>query len=175
MRDQYGDAANYVMDKNTLSLVGSKPSQQTSAELAKMLEVPVASRLSEIENPSTFDTKKTGHHIKLVVGLIQEFGALTKEEISTLLIPFGLDINPQRIERYLMCAEAVEWIVRKRKGQKTFAAAREISRPSANFFFKDDRMDATSSRRRIERRAEIKEADPDRFLAIQDGLGVSNG
>lgn len=175
MDDRYADLSYFVLDKNGLKLTGSKVSNETIPELAGMLLDPIKRRLEQIENPTTLDVNKAGHRIKLVVGLLQEFGALTSQEISTLLIAFNLDLSPDEIERYLLCAEAVGWIVRKRKGFRNFAATRDLPRDAANFRFEENTLDATASRRRAERRALIKETEPERFAAIVDGMGQANG
>jgi len=175
MNEKYGELSHFVMDKAGLSLSGSSVTEVTANELQKMLSNPVTLRISEIENPTTFNAELAGHRIKLVVGLIQEFGALTPEEISTLLLAFELDVSPREIDRYLLCAEAVGWVVRKRKGFRNFAAARDLPRDSANFRFKPETTDRTASRRRAARRSMLKDSDPERFAAILDGMGIAHG
>ncbi len=173
MKANYGEHSYFVMDRKALGLAGIVVTNGTVKDLEAVLESPVNLRISEIENPTTFDKDSTGHRIKLIVGLLQEFGALLIDEISALLIAFDLDLPHEMIERYLLCAEAAGWIVRKRKGFREFAAARDLERDAANFRFKPGSLDGTASRRRAERRLQIKSDDPERFLAILDGLGVA--
>ena len=66
------------------------------------------------------DAQRSGHMIKLIVGLVQEYGALTTDEILSLLKLLNVpDVNEQAVYRYLLCAEAVGWPKEVSKGSRT--------------------------------------------------------
>ena len=53
--------------------------------LKSLLSPPLRVRLEKPHEPSTFDPSRSGHVIKLVVGLIREYGALLVDEIVDIL------------------------------------------------------------------------------------------
>src|SRR3569623_2059839 len=75
----------------------------------KTLDEPLRARISIEKDPSTFDPERVGHVIKLVVGLIQEYGALEFPEIIDLLVIFGITLEEKRLRSYLLCATTVNW------------------------------------------------------------------
>ncbi|TIQ28391.1 MAG: hypothetical protein E5X48_31460 [Mesorhizobium sp.] len=76
----------------------------------------INTRKSEVKEPSTFDPERPGHVIKLVVGLIQHYSALTFPEIETLVGPFQVNLKPGKLDDYLLCAINAEWIKKDRRG-----------------------------------------------------------
>ncbi|MGE8134868.1 retron St85 family effector protein [Novosphingobium subterraneum] len=170
IRNRYGNFSFYVLDDKYIEIVSEKPTIATIEKLREVLEGPVSKRLAEIENPRTFNPDSEGHVIKLVVGLLQEFGALTVEEIQTLLIAFDLYKKHSDIERYLLCAEVSGWASMIRRGFHDFAVARDLPKDAANFSFLDKCIEKNARRRREIRRSAYKEKDRDRFLVILQGL-----
>src|ERR1700733_10421682 len=87
---------------------------------------PITSRLRSVRQPTTFDPTKHGHIIKLSVGLIQEYGALTLEELVSALKLFHLQCSETQLSSLLLCAEEVNWIKKMRKGFNTYYFARAL-------------------------------------------------
>ncbi|MBL8656855.1 MAG: retron St85 family effector protein [Altererythrobacter sp.] len=174
MKTTYGEFSHFVIDDTDLALKAGSPTPDTVAALKALMQDPIERRLSEIENPTTFDRNKAGHVTKLVVGLVQEFGALTEEEVTTLLVLFDIDLNVPQLRRYLLCAEVADWVMLKRKGFRNYAVARNLPRDAANFRFLPGTLDRTATRRRADRRATIKAQDKERFSVILDGIGGAN-
>ena len=59
--------------------------------LKEQLQEPLRLRLEKVRQPTTFNPDSAGHLIKLIVGLIQEYGALTDEEIVWALDSLGFE------------------------------------------------------------------------------------
>ncbi len=75
-----------------------------------VLDTPLRLRLANAREPTTFDARRDGHLIKLVVGLIQDYGALTEKEIADAISSLGIEVKIERLRAYLLCAKVVHWI-----------------------------------------------------------------
>ena len=126
-------------------------------------------RLSEAKEPSTFDPNRTGHVIKLIVGLIQEYGALERAEILELLVVFGIYIDEKRLRAYLLCATTVEWVVEEKKGFRDFIIAKADT-PAIHFVAKGGSLTKNRIRRRLLIREHWEKTDPSRFRAISQAV-----
>ena len=138
--------------------------------LKRMLADPIRIRISENKPPSSFDRNNEGHRIKLMVGLIQEYGALKFEEIKDLFGKFSITVNDNTVKQFLMCAEAVDWIREKTLGTNTYYVARNLPQKAANLLFKEDVGGKNADRRLALIREEWRKVEPERLSAISSVL-----
>ncbi len=82
---EHGRESIYVIDDEHVGIRGNSASAVKPETLKDQLIEPLTVRLEKPREPTTFDANRSGHVIKLVVGLIQEYGALQITEISALL------------------------------------------------------------------------------------------
>jgi hypothetical protein len=114
--------------------------------------------------------QRPGHVIKLATGLVQEFGALTLQELAQLLSAAGVQRSTDTIAGYMLCAHAAGWTDERRKGSRDFYFAR-TTQPAAALRF-DPR---SPLQERLRRRYDIREYwrghDPDRHRGITGNEG----
>lgn len=80
----------------------------------------ITDRFAIVKEKVTFDHNRRGHIIKMMVGLVQEFGALTALELVTLLAEFDVQIDAADVDKLMLCAEAAKWAVREQRGFEIF-------------------------------------------------------
>ena len=137
----------------------------------KTLDEPLRARISIEKDPSTFDPERVGHVIKLVVGLIQEYGALEFPEIIDLLVIFGITLEEKRLRSYLLCATTVNWVAQQKKGFRDFIVAKADT-PAIHFVAKGGALTKNRIRRRLLIREYWEENDPLRFRAIAQAVDL---
>ncbi|MEO6376461.1 MAG: retron St85 family effector protein [Caulobacteraceae bacterium] len=142
------------------------------AAFEKFIEDKIVIRLIGAHEPRTFRKNRNGHLIKLMTGLVQHYGALTFDEIDTLMFCLEIDIDKIMIKKLLKCAELFQWIKADKVGIKTFYAA-IAQRSAINYDF----MTGVGKKNKAKLRSDIrefwKENDLDRFKCISDAaLGV---
>ncbi|BDV35679.1 retron St85 family effector protein [Methylocystis iwaonis] len=140
-------------------------------KLIELLDGPLERRLSVDRESTTFDPARAGHVIKLIVGLVQEYGALTLAEISLLLEKFEAPRDEKQIKGYLRCAMVVGWLTVISKGSDDYyvqtlsSLAKGVD--AATLPMKDGSKETSKPRRRAFIREYWKEKDKIRFAAIQ--------
>ncbi|MCW2365633.1 hypothetical protein M2341_001080 [Sphingobium sp. B7D2B] len=82
----------------------------------EVIQEPLRIRLEITKEPTTFNSSRTGHRIKLIVGLIQEYRALSVNEIVSAMAHFSVDATEAEVRCYLLCAHSVGWIEEKASG-----------------------------------------------------------
>jgi hypothetical protein len=117
---KHGQTAVFVIDDQDVDMRGKSAANVKIGILKERLQEPLRLRLEKTRDPTTFDRTRPGHVMKLIVGLIQEYGALTVQEILFLLAKFEVSEARELVEAYLLCVEKVDWILGKRKGSKIF-------------------------------------------------------
>lgn len=171
LKNVYGDKVTYVLDDDDVNVTGSIYRNLNITTLRDRLKKPVQDRLDDVREATTFNSGKSGHIIKLIVGLIQEYGALTINEIIEMLAVMGMDISEEKVASYLLCAEAVDWVREEKKGAQTYYFSLSLRRDAAQFMFSGDVPEKNKSIRRIAIRAHWKAHDPDRFRGIAKHSG----
>jgi hypothetical protein len=167
LEKRYGNQTIFVIDDSDIGIEGDSPAKIKTEVLGQLLKKPLLDRLKETHDRTTLDKTKTGHVIKLIVGLIQEYGALTIDEIVGVITHGGIKKSPEEMERYLLCAKAVKWIAEIRKGSTTFYVARNLPDDAAFFRWKGTATLKNRLRRRALIRAHWKNADEPRHRAIE--------
>lgn len=137
----------------------------------RLLKVPLEQRLNERREPTTFDPTRPGHIIKLIVGLVQEYAALTKHEIVALLTLLGVKKLPEEVQGYLLCAKAVGWLRVVSKGSHDFYVDTAKGEDAATFHMKEGAREKNKLRRRSSIREHWKHSDVIRHAAIRQVLG----
>lgn len=120
----YGEASVSVLHRSD---VGIKSIADVSGIDLKVFGDRVLGSITErrrapIEH-TTFNKSRNGHLIKLMVGLLQHYGALTSEEISVHLDSFGCPLSVVAIEDLLLCAIFAQWVAKEKRGVFNFYAA----------------------------------------------------
>ncbi|WP_421932929.1 retron St85 family effector protein [Phenylobacterium sp.] len=172
LQNKYGEGVVYVLDDQDIGMNGNSARDVRIDVVRDRLQAPIVRRLSQIRDPSTFNSEKSGHVIKLIVALIQEFGALTIAEIEILLISAGVLKSQAEISGYLLCAEVVEWVVPLTKGARRYFFARPTG-DAAQLRLRAEAGDRDKNRRRILIRKYWEENDPDRYRGIVQVSGVN--
>lgn len=168
---EVGREAIHVIADHDVGLEGKSAAKVDKKKLVEMLEGPLERRVNTVREPTTFDPHRAGHVIKLIVGLVQEYGALTLREISWLLKVLGAEKSDDQIRGYLRCAAAVDWLTTVSKGTNDYyvQTASSIAKgvDAATLPVKEGTKDTSKMRRRAVIREHWKEKDKLRFAAIQ--------
>lgn len=112
----YGDQAVFVLNDDDSGIHVNSLRNLDLTVLRDRLTPAINDRLAAVRERATFDRSRNGHLIKMMVGMIQEFGGLTAAELKILLAEFGVDIEESQIDQLLLCAEAARWISREQRG-----------------------------------------------------------
>lgn len=172
LENRHGPSSVFVIDDLDIDMRGTSAANVKIDVLRDRLQEPILIRLKRSREPTTFDRGKSGHIIKLIVGLIQEYGALTVDEIMGLLSHLGIDTLQSLISAYLLCATSVAWIVEKRKGSRTYYVACNFP-DAASQVFGEGVAVRNKTRRRVVIRDHWRDSDPLRHLGIQEVFGAS--
>lgn len=167
---KYSEFSVFVIEDKVMGMPGSTISGIKIDDFRKAIDEPLKQRLSRLREPSTFDEAKSGHIIKLIVGIVQEYGALTLEELKHVLSTLGLSISDRSTGAYLLCAEAVGWIEKRNKGFKEYLISRG-GQDAALFVAPEDAEVKDRKRRRTLIREHWEKNDPARLRAILEGVG----
>jgi hypothetical protein len=130
----------------------------------------VSTRAKADREHTTFDPSRPGHIIKLIVGLVQQYGALTFEEIDFLLYCFNVERVSDRLGDYLLCAEFAEWIIRDKRGLNTYFCAL-AQKEAITYKIRADAGVIDKARWQADIADHWKQFDPDRFSSIAAAKG----
>jgi hypothetical protein len=112
----HGDHAVFILNDDETGIKVNSLKGISLDVLRDRLSPAVEDRFKAVKERTTFNPERRGHLIKLMVGLIQELGALTAPELRLLVQEFGADLPEEDIDRLLLCAEAVQWVAREQRG-----------------------------------------------------------
>lgn len=167
---KYGRDAIFIIEDDDIGMRGGSPALIDKDALKKLLAEPIALQLTRPNEPSTFDGSRAGHLIKLVVGLVQEYGALLVDEIVQLLATLTVTKTSLEVERYLLCAKAVGWLKEVSRGSNDYFAAVATKLDAAIIYSKDTAEVKNKQRRRILIREHWSKHDVERAGAIRQAL-----
>ena len=165
------EASVFVLEDEAVGIVGNSCANISLDNFRDQLDPPLRERLERTREPSTFNADRPGHLIKLIVGLVQEFGALTEDEIAALIEKLGIELARERLRSYLLCAKSVEWLVVERKGFRDFLVA-VPDKEAVNFRYLGETLPRNRARRKMDIRKYWKEHDEPRFRAISKITGA---
>jgi len=136
------------------------------------LNQAIKSRTRESREHTTFSRNRIGHVIKLIVGIVQHYGALTLDEIMLYLAAYDIDASRDKVVGYLLCAKAVKWLHEERRGIENYFAA-----TSGNEALQYDLRAGVPQIDKLRWKTQIREywrsEDPDRYNVIRAGIAVS--
>jgi hypothetical protein len=162
-----GRGAIQVVADEDVGIVENQIAMIDKKALVDQLHEPLAARLKEPKEPSTFDPSRAGHVIKLIVGLVQEYGALTFEEILSLLKSLNVEKRTEDIRGYLLCAKSVGWLLVSSRGANDYFIQTGKGADAATFHMKDGAKEKNKMRRRTTIREHWQKNDKPRFGAMQ--------
>jgi hypothetical protein len=164
----------FILEDEVVGIVGDSHAAIDLSALKSAMDQPLRLRLEGTKEPTTFNPERAGHVIKLVVGLIQEYGALKLAEIEETLVKFGVTVSTERLLAFLLCARTVGWVTSESKGFDEFFVAL-AGEDAANFTLPDTATVRNRRRRRLLIRDHWEKTDPARFRAISKAAGASSG
>jgi hypothetical protein len=166
IQKKYGRGSIFLIDDAEVGMRGDSASHVKKDVLGSLLSEPISLRLQRPREPSTFDATRPGHVIKLVVGLVQEYGALKIDEIVELLRVLNVIRGAADVHRYLLCAQAVGWLKEISKGSSDYFVAVGTKLDAATILSREDAQLKNKQRRRFSIREHWKTHDKERYNAI---------
>jgi hypothetical protein len=124
LRNKYGESAVCVLHCEDLGIDSITSIKSIKLEtFSSRMGSAILARASASRVPSTFDPERNGHVIKLIVGFIQHYGALTLDEIETLLFCIDISKTISELNNLLLCAIFLRWIFKDKRGVNVYYAA----------------------------------------------------
>lgn len=121
---KYSRDSIFVVHDDQIGLRRHSAADVDKDKLKKLLDEPLRKRLGRVKEPTTFDPNRSGHLIKLIVGFVQEYGALDVNEIQDLLELFNIpNISIEDIRRFAMCSNTVGWTKEVPRGSRDYIVA----------------------------------------------------
>ncbi|RVJ12584.1 hypothetical protein CN181_02970 [Sinorhizobium medicae] len=168
---EYGNSAVCVLDRKDINIQNiNNVSEIDLDNLAKNLVSAIDTRKKSYKERTTFNSERPGHLIKLIVGLIQHYGALTETEIDVLLFAMDLKVNRNKLLDYLLCATNANWIAKHKRGIEEYYCALPNTAPAVEYKLRKDIPFEDKDRWRARVSEYWKNEDPIRFDCIQAAL-----
>ncbi len=121
LQNSYGESAICVLHRDDLGITSINATHSIDLQIfSSRMGSAISSRMAVSREPSTFDPARNGHIIKLIVGLIHHYGALTLDEIEVLLFCMDLKRNSLEIKNFLLCSIFLRWVVRDKRGLNVY-------------------------------------------------------
>ena len=168
---RYGREFIYVLEDGDVGMQDSSAALVDKVALGSLLKDPLTIRLQKPRDPTTFDSGRSGHVIKLIVGLVQEYGALALVELEYLLRILNSPRPTSEIRSYLHCAEAVGWLKTVAKGSNDFFVAEKTKLDAATIPSRPTAQIKNKARRRLLIREHWKATDALRHKGIIQVFG----
>ena len=164
-----GDGAVCVVNRDDLNIKNIEHLADLDAKFfSRIVQGAITDREKSIPTHSTFNPSLSGHVIKLIVGLVQWYGALTSDEIETALYCLNSSRSSAKIKDYLLCATFAGWIVSQKRGVQTFYIATPFENIAVQFSALPGLKMVSRVRWQAEIRAYWKQNDELRFRSISD-------
>lgn len=171
IENEYGEGAVCVIHLPSIGAATNKNLAGLNIEAFKEIVFEaMQNRERSIENKKTFNPKNSGHMIKVITGLIQWYGALTKLEIEVALLCLNIKYSSDRVDDYLLCAKFANWITARRRGTRTFYLAKNSPNSASSFTSRDPNKKLNKSFWSLRIREFWKKNDLTRFNTIVDLL-----
>jgi len=121
LENEFGDGAVCVLHRNDINIVTIHDiAGLDSGAFADLLGAAFSARIAATKTSTAFDPSLPGHVVKLIVGLIQHYGALTLDEVDVFLFCLGIALSGDKLSSLLLCAEYAEWVVKDKRGLQTY-------------------------------------------------------
>ncbi|TGR29099.1 MULTISPECIES: retron St85 family effector protein [unclassified Mesorhizobium] len=173
LESKYGKSSICVVNRNDVKIERITNVEGVDLDrLAENLISAIEARRQDYKEHTTFDASRPGHLIKLIVGLIQHYGALTAVEIEVLLYALELKVPTTKIPDYLLCAANAGWIVKDKRGLQEYYCAKPNIKQAVTYKIRKDIAAEDKDRDRWRTRviAYWKDKEPVRFSSIQSAL-----
>lgn len=157
----------FVVNDNEFGISGTDYSGIDGNLLVDRLARPISDRLNVAREHTTFDPTRSGHLCKLIAALVQEFGALTDEELLAAFDALHFDVNSERLAKLLLCLRSVDWVTEDRRGLRNFIYPNG-GREAAKISLLGDEFPKNKDRRRNSIREHWKTSDRERFFALSE-------
>lgn len=155
----------FVVSDNDYVIDDSDYGRLNTDLLVSRLREPVRNRMELAKEHTHFSKERNGHLCKLIVGLVQDFGALEVSEIRSVLDFLKVPNNQTSAERIIFCGKTVEWLQTDRRGLRTFVLP-AVEKRAAKFAFVDNEISSSTERRRLQLMEYWQEHDEERRIAI---------
>lgn len=171
LRKRHGNPSVFVLNLADINLDKIGDAKKVDIEAFRLaMESPFKKRIEEISASTRFNRGTNGHIAKLATGLIQHYGALTKDEIVQMMSGLGVELDDLLIDKLLFCAETVGWIKSEDRGfNKYYASSAE--KIAINFDLKTGIEQMPRTKWRAQIREYWKASDTDRFKTIAAAIG----
>ena len=159
-----------VLHRNDIGIPNIRNVEDVKIDvLSAQMQAAIEARELTSKEHTTFDPARPGHIIKFIVGLIQNYGALTIDEIEAHLYCVGLATPVETLKNYLLCAEFADWIVQDKRGIRTYFSALD-RRKALQFESRKDREKFDKIRWQAAVMEHWKTTDATRFSSIQAAM-----
>lgn len=165
LRKECGIESVFVIPDDQIGIKNSDVNTIDIDLFKKTIQEPLQVRLKFTREPTTFISERAGHRIKLIVGLIQEYGALKFDEIKSSLVYFNVEASDDEIRCYLLCGRSVGWIDEKAVGFYNYWIPCE-TKPVLNFPVTEGASLIDRTRRRLSIIDHWREKDQSRYKLI---------
>lgn len=164
LESEYGDGSVCVLDRSDIGIVNINDLSGINLDVF-FSRISKAILAKSRPDRTTFDRNRVGHLVKLMVGLIQHYGALLVDEISVFLLHIGIKITDDRIVDLLLCAELAGWIKKEKRTATYYCSSSEREAISYKFIAGIGVID------RVRWKADVidhwRKNDEERFSSIQ--------
>ena len=168
---KFGRKFIFLIEEKDIGVMGKNFSNFDKSNFKRVLHSPLEERIKLPKSKTTFDKENSGHIIKLMVGFVQEYGALTEPEIISLLQIYNVDCENKNIPGLILCAISIRWLVKISKGSHDYLAVKNLSSDAATIPLKTEVKEKDRGRRRFTIREFWKNNDLMRYQAIQKAMG----
>ncbi|MCJ9673528.1 MULTISPECIES: retron St85 family effector protein [unclassified Neorhizobium] len=170
LENEFGRTSICVLHRNDIGIPNIRQVGDVKIDvLSTQMQAAIRAREQTSRERTTFDPRRPGHIIKFVVGLIQNYGALTIDEIAFHLDCLGLATPLDTLKNYLLCAEFADWIMQDKRGIETYFSALDRNK-ALQFESRKDREKLDKIRWQAAVMEHWKTTDGTRFSSIQAAM-----
>jgi hypothetical protein len=167
LKSTYSERSVFVLNDDETGMSKSSIKNVDLIVLRDRLVPAINEHFERVRESATFNPERRGHLIKMMVGLAQEFGALTAEELAGLFGDFEIEIGIDEIDQLMLCAEAARWIAKETRGFNDYYFAIPNVRDALVLKFEKGAPIFNKVRRRQDFREHWRKEDLARFNGIQ--------
>jgi hypothetical protein len=121
LENAYGETSVCVLNRTDINISSIRNIETINISVfSERLGAAFTTRIKTAREHTTFNKERHGHVIKLIVGLIQHYGALTLDEIDLFLDFWSIKLSRDRLSDLLLCAEFANWTLKDKRGLSTY-------------------------------------------------------
>jgi hypothetical protein len=173
LQNNVGRSAVYVLDRSEMNFRSILDVSKIDIKKFKtaMIEA-IAEREKSIETSSTYNPSHHGHQIMLMVGIVQQHGALTLFELQNCISLLGFPLQPDQMENLLLCAEFVGWVKKVSRGSFDYYVS-PIDKQIISFRRRPDASNIDMVRWRTDVVSYWRDNDSTRFSVISQARSLA--